>query len=206
MDKVKLILTALDRMYPNAHCELNYTKDYELLIATVLSAQCTDKRVNIVTHHLWEKYNIEGLATSPLEDIENIIHSLGSYTKKAYYIKEIAKSLISNYDGHVPNDPEYLSTLPGVGRKTINVFLSNIYKVPAIAVDTHVERVSKRLGLAKKEDSVSIVEQKLMRKFPKDHWIKLHHQFIFFGRYKCKAIHPDCTNCPFYSFCKYQKK
>lgn len=205
-DKEQKIINYLDLLYNDAKCELLYNKDYELLIATVLSAQCTDKRVNEVTKILWEKYDLKSLASANLKDIEKIIHSVGSYTKKASYLKNIAINLLNDYDGKVPNNREYLESLPGVGRKTCNVVLSNIYNVPCIAVDTHVERVSKRLGLAFKNDDVRTVEKKLERKFPKEKWGKLHHQLVLFGRYKCKAIKPDCENCQLKEFCKYYKK
>ena len=200
------ILNYLDELYPNAYCELNYTKDYELLIAIVLSAQTTDKRVNKVTPILFSKYNtLEQLAASPIEDIENIIREIGTFKKKSIFIKEIAKSLVEDHNGRVPNDRKYLETLPGVGRKTTNVFLAEYYKVPAIAVDTHVERVSKRLKLCKQNATVKEVENSLMKKIPKERWIKTHHQFIFFGRYHCKAIKPDCENCKLQEKCKYYK-
>jgi len=196
----------LDLMFPDARCELNYNKDYELLIATVLSAQCTDKRVNEVTSVLFSKYSLEGLKTASNKEIENIIRSCGSYTKKASYIKEIASSLLDNYDGHVPNNREYLESLPGVGRKTTNVVLSNLFDVPAIAVDTHVERVSKRLKIARKNDNVLTVEKKLMKMIPKDKWSRTHHQMVLFGRYICKAKGPQCDLCAFYSDCKSKDK
>ena len=196
----------LDLMFPDARCELNYNKDYELLIATVLSAQCTDKRVNEVTSVLFSKYSLEGLKTASKEEIENIIRSCGSYTKKASYIKEIASSLLDNYDGHVPNNREYLESLPGVGRKTTNVVLSNLFEVPAIAVDTHVERVSKRLKIARKNDTVLTVEKKLMKMIPKDKWSRSHHQMVLFGRYICKAKGPMCCDCAFYDDCNCKDK
>ena len=204
-DKEKKILEYLDFLYYDAKCELNYSKDYELLIATVLSAQCTDKRVNEVTKVLWSKYDLKTLADANIEDIEKIIRPVGSYTKKASYLKKIAIKLLKDYDGIVPNNREYLESLPGVGRKTCNVVLSNIYNVPCIAVDTHVERVSKRLGLAYKNDEVFVVERKLMKKFPKEKWSRLHHQLVLFGRYKCKAIKPECEDCKLNGFCKYFK-
>ena len=206
MMKTEEILASLDYYYPDARCELNYTKDYELLIATVLSAQCTDKRVNEVTKVLFQKYDLEGLKRADIKDIENIIRPCGSYTKKASYIKTIATRLIEDYQEIVPNNREYLESLPGVGRKTCNVVLSNIYDIPAIAVDTHVARVSKRLGLAKEMDDVSVIEQKLMKKFPKDKWSRLHHQFVLFGRYHCTARNPKCDECLFKKKCKYYKK
>ena len=196
----------LDKMFPDAKCELNYNKDYELLIATVLSAQCTDKRVNEVTKVLWKKYDLNTLAKAKKKDIEDIIRSCGSYTKKSDYIITIAKKLVSECNGIVPNDRDYLENLPGVGRKTTNVVLSNLYDVPAIAVDTHVERVSKRLRLASKNDSVLEVENKLMKKIPKDKWSRTHHQMVLFGRYICKAAKPDCGNCLFYEECPSKDK
>lgn len=204
--KSDFLIAELNKLYPDARCELNYTKDYELLIATVLSAQCTDKRVNEVTKVLFKKYDIRSLSAANIKDIESIIRSCGSYTKKAYYIKTIAERLLKDYNGIVPNNREYLESLPGIGRKTCNVVLSNIYNVPAIAVDTHVSRVSKRLGLAKENDEVFTIERKLMKKFPKDNWSRLHHQLVLFGRYHCKAIKPDCEDCPFKVYCKYYSK
>ena len=207
MNKITEILNYLDKLYPNAHCELNYNKDYELLIAIVLSAQTTDKRVNKVTEVLFKKYkNLKELSEAPIEEIEDIIREIGTFKKKSIFIKEISKKLLEDQNETVPNDREYLSALSGVGRKTINVFLSEYYKVPAIAVDTHVERVSKRLGLAKPDDTVLEVEEKLKRKVPKYRWIKTHHQFIFFGRYHCKAVSPNCINCQLKHICKYEKK
>lgn len=197
----KKVLSYLDELFPDARCELNYTKDYELLIATVLSAQCTDKRVNMVTEKLFSKYDIYSLADASLQEIEQIIRPVGTYTRKAFYVKTIAKDLVLNYEGHVPNNRTYLESLPGVGRKTCNVVLSNLYDVPAIAVDTHVDRVSKRLGLADEYDSVGMVEKKLMKFFPKDKWSRVHHQMVLFGRYKCKSVSPDCHGCKFKDEC-----
>ncbi len=205
MKDINVLLDYLDELYPDARCELLYHKDYELLIATVLSAQCTDKRVNMITEILWEKYDIFSLAKANISDVEEIIRPLGSFTKKAYYIVCIAQRLVEDYDGCVPNDRVYLESLPGVGRKTCNVVLSNLFDVPAIAVDTHVERVSKRLSLAFKNDSVQVVEKKLMKKFPKEKWSKLHHQLVLFGRYQCKAVKPECEKCKLKEFCKYYK-
>ena len=205
-NKAEEILTYLDELYPEATCELDYKKDYELLIATVLSAQCTDKRVNQVTKVLWEKYTLEDLANANKKDVEKIIHSLGSSNKKAEYLIDIASHLIKDKDGIVPNNRDYLESLKGVGRKTCNVVLSNLYQVPAIAVDTHVSRVSKRLGLAKDDDEVLSIEKKLMKIFPKEKWSKLHHQLVLFGRYQCKAISPICENCSLKEICIYHKK
>ena len=205
MKDINLLLDYLDELYPDARCELNYTKPYELLIATVLSAQCTDTRVNEVTYTLWQKYDLKTLSQAPLKDIEKIIHPLGSYTKKSCYIKEIAYRLLKDYDGIVPNNRLYLESLPGVGRKTCNVVLSNIFGEPTIAVDTHVERVSKRLKLAFSKDNVSTVEKKLMKKFPKEKWSRLHHQLVLFGRYQCKALSPLCESCKLKGVCRYYR-
>ncbi len=200
------ILNYLEELYPKAHCELTYHKDYELLIAIVLSAQTTDKRVNMVTPILFSKYKtINKLAQAELKDIENIIRPIGTFKKKSIFIKEIANRILKDHNGIVPNDRNYLKTLPGVGNKTINVFLAEYYKIPAIAVDTHVERVSKRLRLCKQSATVLEVEKTLMKKIPKEKWIKTHHQFIFFGRYKCKAIKPICNSCKLQTKCKYYK-
>ena len=196
----------LDIMIPDPGCELNYNRDYELLIATVLSAQCTDKRVNEVTSVLFSKYDIYGLSKAKKSDIEKIIRSVGTSSRKSEFVLKIAQSLVLNYNGVVPNDREYLESLPGVGRKTCNVVLSNLFNVPAIAVDTHVERVSKRLGIAKKIDNVLTVEKKLMKKIPKDLWSRTHHQLVLFGRYICKAKKPECDNCLFYEECKAKEK
>ena len=197
----KEIITSLDKLIPNPKCELNYNKDYELLIATVLSAQSTDKRVNSITEVLFNKYNLEDLNNIDIKEIENIIKPVGTYTKKAKYIKDIANSLIANYNGIVPNNREYLESLSGVGRKTTNVVLANLFNVDAIAVDTHVARVSKRLGIANNNDNVLTIENKLMKFFPKKSWSRLHHQLVLFGRYTCKSIKPDCLNCPFNKKC-----
>ena len=197
------ILTYLDWLYPDPKCELEYSKDYELLLATVLSAQTTDKRVNMVTKVLFSKYpSIKELSEASISDIENIIKEIGTFRKKSIYIHEITKKLYDDGYDYVPNDRKYIESLPGVGHKTANVFLSNIYNEPAIAVDTHVARVSKRLGLAKKEDDVNKIEKKLMKKVPKDRWSKTHHQLVLFGRYKCKAINPECDNCKIKEYCK----
>lgn len=204
---INKILDYLDILFPNPKCELEYTKDYELLLAIVMSAQTTDKRVNMVTKVLFSKYDtLEKLASADTEDIENIIKPIGTFKKKSIFIKEIASHLVNDNYKVVPNDRAYLESLPGVGRKTANVFLSVIYDEPAIAVDTHVLRVSKRLGLAGVDDTVLEVEQKLMKKIPKDRWSKTHHQLVHFGRYKCKSISPFCTDCQLKDICKYYKK
>lgn len=197
----------LMELFPDAHCELNYQKDYELLLAVMLSAQTTDKRVNKVTEVLFKKYDsLEKLSNAPLEDLEEIIREIGTFHKKALFLKEIATILVSDYNSKMPVQRKELERLPGVGRKTINVVLGELGIEPSIAVDTHVERVSKRLGLANKKDTVLEVEKKLQKKFPKERWVKTHHQLIFFGRYHCKAIKPECSNCKLNSICKEKKK
>ena len=201
------IFNYLDKLYPNPKCELNYSKDYELLIAIVLSAQTTDKRVNKVTKVLFNRYkSIKELSEANISDIENIIREIGTFRRKSIYIHEITKRLYHDGYSYIPNDRKYIESLPGVGHKTANVFLSNIYNEPTIAVDTHVSRVSKRLGIVSKNDDVTKIEAKLMKKVPKDRWSRTHHQLVLFGRYKCKAINPLCDNCKIKSFCKCKKK
>ncbi len=203
MNKVAEIEEYLDELFPNPRCELNYHKGYELLLAVVMSAQTTDKRVNSVTPILFDRYpTLEELGNASLSDLEQIIKPIGSFRKKASFIKEIARRLHEEFHDQVPNDSAVLQSFPGVGRKTANVVLSNLYDVPAIAVDTHVERVSKRLGLAKQEDTVLQVEEKLMRKYDKANWSKRHHQMVLFGRYYCKAIKPECEECHLKNICK----
>jgi len=200
IDKIE---SYLDELFPNPKCELNYNKDYELLIAVVLSAQTTDKRVNNVTEVLFKKYTtLETLKEANINDISKIIREIGTYRKKAVFVKEIARILHEEYNGIVPNNRKALESMPGVGRKTCNVVLSNIYNVPAIAVDTHVSRVSKRLGLVYKKDDVNVIEKKLMRKIKKENWSKRHHQLVLFGRYKCKAQKPECDTCKLFNICK----
>lgn len=197
------ILNELDNLFPDARCELLYNKDYELLIATILSAQSTDKRVNMVTKELFSKYDIFSLAKCQPEEIMDIIRPVGTQKRKSEYIIEVAKSLVDNYNGIVPNDRTYLESLPGVGRKVCNVVLSNLFNVPALAVDTHVKRVATRLGLTTNEDVLKI-EKDLMAFFPEEKWRRVHHQMVLFGRYICKSANPDCTNCPFN--CSFKKK
>ncbi|MDD2504720.1 MAG: endonuclease III [Bacilli bacterium] len=196
------IYELLDILIPNPVCELDFNKDYELLIATVLSAQSTDRRVNKVTKVLFTKYDLIALAKASLDDIKQIIRSVGSFNKKAVYINKIANSLIDNFDGIVPNDREYLESLPGVGRKTANVVLKILFNVPAIPVDTHVERVSKRLGLVPKTANVKEVEEELMKIIPIEKWNRVGDQILLFGRYYCKSRNPECLSCPFKERCK----
>ena len=205
--KTDKIMNYLDTLFPDPKCELIYNNDYELLIAIVLSAQTTDKRVNSVTPILFNKYNnLNKLKEADLRDLEDILRPIGSFRKKASYIKDIATILVDEYDGIVPRDKCLLEKFPGVGRKTANVFLSEYYKEPHIGVDTHVERVSKRLKLAYSNDSVVDVEKKLMKKFPKDKWANLHLQLVLFGRYHCLARNPNCNKCKLNEICKYGRK
>ena len=197
------IIQYLDELFPDPKCELNYNKDYELLIAVMLSAQTKDARVNKVTKVLFSKYDsLEKLKNASIKDIENIIKELGNYHKKAEGVINIAKILDEKYDGKVVNNREILESLPMVGRKTTNVVLSELFNEPTIAVDTHVERVSKRLGIAKKDDDVLKVEEKLKRNFDKDIWGRLHKQLVLFGRYYCTSRNPSCDNCKLKKYCK----
>lgn len=199
------ILDYLNKLYENPKCELNYKTDYELLISIVLSAQTTDKRVNSVTNVLYKKYDsIKKLANAPIEDIENIIKPIGTYHKKAIFVHDIANEIIKI--GYVPHDRLTLEKLNGVGRKTINVFLSELNIENSIGVDTHVSRVSKRLNIADNNDNVLTIEQKIMQKFPKNTWRKLHLQLVLFGRYQCKAVKPNCINCELKNICNYERR
>ena len=201
------ILSHLDRMYPDAHCELNHANAYEMAIAVILSAQTTDASVNQVTPKLFEKYpTVESLANAELKDVEQCISRLGLYHNKARSIVTFAKGVVENYGGIVPDTMDDLLTLSGVGRKCANVILSECYGIPSLAVDTHVTRVSKRLGLVYQKDDVNTIERKLKRKIPKEKWIKTHHQMIFFGRYLCHARSPKCGLCPFVSICHEKNK
>lgn len=203
MNKEKEILNYLNEIIPNPVCELNYNKDYELLIAVMLSAQTKDARVNKVTKVLFNKYDsLKKLKEANIKDIENIIKELGSYHKKSEAVINIAKILDEKYNGKVINNRKVLENLPMVGRKTTNVVLSELFNEPTIAVDTHVERVSKRLGLVKKDDDVIKIEEKLKRKFDKNIWSELHKQFVLFGRYYCTSKKPSCNKCKLQIYCK----
>lgn len=194
-------------MFPDAHCELVHRNPFELLIAVVLSAQCTDALVNKVTKQLFEKYKTpQDYIAVPLEELEQDIRSIGLYRSKAKNIQKLCALLIEQYDGQVPRGRDELMKLPGVGRKTANVVASVAFGVPAIAVDTHVERVSKRLGFCRWKDSVLEVEEALMRKVPQEEWSITHHRMIFFGRYHCKAQAPKCGECPLLELCREGKK
>ena len=202
MKNYKIIEDYLNYLFPNPKCELNYFNDYSLLMAIMLSAQTTDKRVNEVTKVLFNKYdNLIKLKEANIKDLENIIYPLGNYKKKSFNIKEIARIINDEYHGIVPREREKLEKLPGVGRKTINVFYGEYLSIPAIAVDTHVERVCKRLKIAKEKDNVLVIEKKLMKIIKKENWSKTHLQLVLFGRYFCKAIKPECINCKLKDIC-----
>jgi endonuclease III len=197
----------MGEMFPDAHCELVHSNPFELVIAVALSAQCTDVLVNKVTKELFKKYKTpEDYLAVPLEELQNDIRSIGLYRNKAKNIQSLARLLLDEYDGEVPKDRDELTKLPGVGRKTANVVVSVAFNIPAIAVDTHVERVSKRLGICRWKDSVLEVEKTLMKKVPKDEWSDTHHRLIFFGRYHCKAQNPQCPSCPLLELCREGKK
>lgn len=197
------ILKRLDDVYgTDMICYLNHDTPWQLLIAVILSAQCTDARVNIVTKDLFVKYpNLNAFAQADLLEMEEDIRSTGFYHNKAKNIIACARELVEKYDGRVPDTIEELTALPGVGRKTANVILGNIYHKPSIVVDTHVKRISKRLGLTKEEDPVKI-EYDLMKKLPKDHWILYNIQIISFGRQICFAQRPKCEICPLQDLCR----
>ena len=200
------ILDILEVHFPNAHCELIHETPFQLLVAVVLSAQTTDAAVNKITPALFEAYpDASSLAQADLKDIEEKIKRIGLYRNKAKSIKNLSISLMEQFDGVVPSSMKELTSLQGVGRKTANVVRSVCFDIPAIAVDTHVERISKRLGLAKVYDSVEVVETKLKRKIKRERWNRAHHLFIFFGRYQCMARNPHCEGCGFKDFCKKEK-
>lgn len=202
-----IIKNYFDELIPNPVCELNFNKDYELLIAVMLSAQTKDSRVNKVTKVLFDKYdNLSDLKQANLKEIEDYVKELGNYRKKASAVIEIAKILDEQYHGVVPNKRTVLEDLPMVGRKTTNVVLAVLFKEPNIAVDTHVARVSKRLGIAKEKDDVLVIEKKLKKMFKKEDWIDLHHQMVLFGRYYCLAKKPKCENCKIKDICLEYKK
>lgn len=203
VNKSTFIYNEISKLFPNAKCELNYYKDFELLIAIMLSAQTTDIAVNKVTKDLFQKYNsIEEYANANIVDLEKIIRRIGLYRTKSKNLKLMAEMVVEKYNSKIPKDQEELEKLPGVGRKTANVFLAEYYHIPRIAVDTHVQRVSKRLGLAKETDSPLKVEEKLKKTYDESLWISLHHKFIFFGRYFCKAKKPNCKECTVIKYCK----
>lgn len=201
------MIDKIDQMFPDAKAELEHENPFELTIAVLLSAQCTDNLVNRVTKDLFKKYRTpEDYLKVDVSELENDIRSIGLYRNKAKNIQKLCRDLIDRYDGRIPGNYDDLISLAGVGRKTANVVLSVAFGMPRIAVDTHVERVSKRLGIARYKDSVLEVEQTLMKKIPKERWSKTHHQLIFFGRYHCLARNPKCEICPLLDDCREGQK
>jgi len=200
--KISRILKTLDTLYPwDGRCFLNYNAPWQLLFATILSAQCTDDRVNQVTAVLFDKYpTLESFAEAELTDLEKVIHSTGFFRAKARHLQESARKLLEEYEGQLPSDIEALTSLSGVGRKTANVVRSHIFELPSIVVDTHVMRVSKRLGLTEQSDPVKI-EFDLMEKLPKTHWIRYNQQVITHGRRVCMARSPKCGECELLNDC-----
>jgi endonuclease III len=206
-DEIRYCLDTMGEMFPEAHCELVHSNPFELVIAVSLSAQCTDALVNKVTKDLFQKYKTpEDYLGVSLEELQNDIRSIGLFRNKAKNIQKLCQMVLEKYNGEIPMDRDELINLPGVGRKTANVVVSVAYNIPAIAVDTHVERVSKRLGFCRWKDSVLEVEKTLMKKVPKDEWSVTHHRMIFFGRYHCKAQNPQCETCPLLALCREGKK
>ena len=205
--KVDEILSFLNELYPNAECELIYDTPYQLLIAVILSAQCTDKRVNQVTEKLFKvaptPQKMQDLGEAKLKEI---IKSCGFYNNKAKNIISCTNDIITKFNGEVPTNMKDLTSLAGVGRKTANVVLGECFNIPSIAVDTHVLRLSKRLGLTKVNSTPEKCEQDLLKKIEKEKQIKFHHQMIWFGRYYCKAINPSCKDCKLFYICKNKKK
>ncbi|MBR2801977.1 MAG: endonuclease III [Erysipelotrichaceae bacterium] len=202
--KAERILQELEQLYPDAACELHFNNVFQLLCAVTLSAQTTDESVNRVTPALFRDYpDAQSLAKASPSEIEPYIRSIGLYRNKARNLVAMAGKICEEYGGEVPKSRVELETLAGVGRKTASVVLAVGFGEPALAVDTHVARVSRRLGLAKEEDDVLDIEKKLMRAFPKEKWAKAHHQLLFFGRYLCRAQRPLCEQCPLRDLCHY---
>ena len=205
-EKANFIYNVLQELFPNAGCELNFKTDFELLIAVILSAQATDKRINLITPILFNKYkDVYELSKAKQDDVEKIIYSANYYKNKSKNIIECSKKIVEQFNGKVPNTREGLESLPGVGRKTANVILSTAFNVPAIAVDTHVFRVANRLGFVNTTKEIE-VEKALMKIYDKDKWTSVHHMFVLFGRYYCTAKKPQCDKCKFKDICKYYKE
>lgn len=201
----KKIIEILKETYPDAGCELNYDTPFQLLVATILSAQTTDKKVNEITESLFQEYpDLDSFLTLSTEELENRIRKIGLYRNKAKNIYMMCRQLKENFNGEVPDTMEGITSLSGAGRKTANVVLSNAFDIPAIAVDTHVFRVSNRIGLAKSE-SVLEVEKQLQKEIPKKEWTLMHHLLIFHGRRCCIARKPKCDMCPIKMLCKFFK-
>lgn len=203
----KEILDLIYKMFPNPHCELEYFDDFSFLCAVVLSAQTTDKAVNLVTKPLFLKYpTVFDIASSSEDELIPILRPIGLMKNKSHYLIKISKAIVEGYGGKVPHDFDELIKLPGVGRKTANVFLAEIDKRPAIAVDTHVNRVSYRLGLSSSIDNVLKTEHELEAGFDEKDLIKVHYGLLFMGRYKCLSKNPKCSDCNLKSICRYEKR
>ena len=203
MDNINGIISELKRQYKSPKCELNFNSNFQLLVAVLLSAQCTDKRVNIVTEKLFKVADTcEKLNAMSFDSLVEIIRPCGFYINKAKNLKSLASDLINKYNGQVPKTKEELLTLAGVGEKTANVVLANAYRVPAIAVDTHVFRVSNRLGLASSK-TVSGTQKQLEQILPRSFWIDAHHSLVLHGRYICKARTPNCLDCSLKRYCRH---
>ena len=201
------VVQTMGDLFPDAHCELNHRNAFELLIATILSAQATDVGVNKVTPKLFERFPSPAhLAAASEESVIECIQSLGLYRSKAKNIRLCAQQLLERFNGEVPQTREELVSLAGVGRKTANVVMSVAFNIPAFAVDTHVERISKRLQICRQKDTVLEVEETLCRKIPKELWSRAHHWMIFFGRYHCIARKPKCHECPLLEMCAFGKR
>ena len=206
-DKFKEIYDILLDMFPDAHCELNYSNVYELTVAVMLSAQTTDKAVNLITPNLFKHYpTIFDLSKASLKDVENDIKRIGLYHNKAINIINMAKIVVEKYGGEIPGNLDELKSLPGIGQKTANVVLTEWFKVPRIPVDTHVERVSKRLDIVNSDASVIQVENTLMSLMPEENYHMGHHLLLFLGRYHCLSRNPKCDGCPLKKYCIYDKK
>lgn len=205
-EKGKLLPLELEKIYPEAKCSLYATNDYELLFATRLSAQCTDARVNIVTPKLFETFDtLEKFATAEISDVAELIKTCGLYKGKARDLVNAAKMLIHDFDGKVPDNMEDLLKLPGIGRKTANLILGDIYGVPSIIADTHCIRISNRLGFVKDTKDPLKVELALRKYIPKQYQTQFCHRLVHFGREYCKAQNPTCDICPIIEYCKYKK-
>ncbi len=201
--KAQIVIEILEKEYPGVTIQLNFQTPFELLVATILSAQCTDARVNLTTTSLFQKYKSPlQFAESIIEELEQYIFSTGFYKAKAKYIQETARIILEHYNGEVPNTMEQLLLLPGVGRKTANVVLGHCFNTPGIVVDTHVKRIANRLGFVESDDPVKI-EFELMKIIPKENWIQYNHLMINFGRAICSSQRPKCHICPISEFCQY---
>ena len=202
-EKINKTLEFIDSLFPDAKCELFYNQDYELAIAVMLSAQTTDKAVNKVTSVLFSRFpTVESLKNAELSEIENIIKSIGLYKNKARNIKDLAMVLVDEFSGVLPSDKNDLQRLPGIGNKSAGVIRCEVFKIPDLPVDTHIIRISNRLGFADVKDEPIDIEHKLKKLIPEDRWIKTHHQLIHFGRYFCTAKKPRCEACKLRDFCK----